>query len=571
MSRSGRVLTWSFSLAAVLALAFEPFRGGAVAQDPPAGEEAVTGSKSDDRRAPAIIPRPLELTVHPGREGYRLTESTGIFSCEAFLAEAKYLSTYLRAPTGLNLKVVERSADEGICFTRTSDRELGEEGYRLAVSATAVRVEACEPAGAFYAVQSLIQSLPVQVVHKTTQDGVTWEVPAMTVVDKPRFSWRSFMLDEARYFKGVEVVKSLLDQMALHKMNVFHWHLTDDQGWRVEIKKYPKLTAVGSKRSDSQIGFWGSPKRSGQPHAGFYTQEQIKELVAYASARHITVVPEIEMPGHASAAVAAYPELSTRRKPIEVATVFGKHPVTFHPADEAVYAALSEILDEIVALFPSQVIHIGGDEVRFDHWRRSVEIKKLMKREGLATVADVQIYFTNRMSRIIEAKGRRMMGWNEILGDDLHGFLKGETRSKASLSAHAIVHFWKGDAALATRAIRAGHDVVNSWHAHTYLDYTYKQIPLSKAYEFDPMFDGLEPEYRDKVKGLGCHMWGEWIPEAAHMEWQVYPRLSAYAEVGWTAVERKDYDSFRRRLRTQAARWDVLGIGYAKEVVDGRE
>jgi hexosaminidase len=375
-------------------------------------------------------------------------------------------------------------------------------------------------------------------------------------------------LREARYFKGMKVVKSLLDQMAIHKMNVFHWHLTDDQGWRVEIKKYPRLTEVGSQRKDSQIGFWNSPKRSGKPHAGFYTQGQIKEIVAYAAERHITMVPEIEMPGHASAAAAAYPELSTKRVPVEVATVFGKHTVSFNPADENVYRILSEILDEIAELFPSEVIHIGGDEVRFDHWKQSDEVKQLMEREGFKSVADVQIYFTNRMSRIIEAKGRRMMGWNEILGDDLHGFLKGQTRDKAFLSPNAIVHFWKGNADLATRAIRAGYAVVNSWHSYTYLDYSYKQIPLSKAYHFDPVFNGLESKYHDKIKGLGCQMWGEWIPKAVHMEWQVYPRLSAYAEVGWTARERKDYEDFQGRMKSQARRWDIQGVGYAKEAME---
>jgi hexosaminidase len=517
---------------------------------------------------PAIIPRPLDLIVHEDQQRYLVSTDTVIHSCKDFLSEAHYLAEFLLASTGLDLEVREGTSDTGICFSLADDQELGKEGYRLEVSDTLIQIAATRSAGAFYAVQTLIQSLPVEVFEQKKQAGVTWDIPAMTVVDKPRFSWRCFMLDEARYFKGMKVVKSLLDQMAIHKMNVFHWHLTDDQGWRVEIKKYPRLTEVGSKRKDSQVGFWNSEKRSGQAHSGFYTQEQIKEIVAYAGERHITIVPEIEMPGHASAAAAAYPELSTQRVPVEVATVFGKHYVAFNPADENVYRILSDILDEIADLFPSEVIHIGGDEVRFDHWKQSDDVKQLMEREGFKTVADVQIYFTNRMSRIIEAKGRRMMGWNEILGDDLHGFLKGQTRDKASLSSNALVHFWKGNSDLATRAIRAGHDVVNSWHSYTYLDYTYKQIPLSKAYNFDPVFKGLEPQYHDKIKGFGCHMWGEWIPKVAHMEWQVYPRLSAYAEVGWTALDRKDYDDFKGRMTFQVRRWDILGIGYAKEAME---
>ncbi|MFT7620703.1 MAG: hexosaminidase, partial [Planctomycetota bacterium] len=380
-----------------------------------------------------------------------------------------------------------------------------------------------------------------------------------------RFKWRAFMLDEARHFKGEVEVKKILDQMAALKMNTFHWHLTDDQGWRIEIKKYPKLTSVGGSRSDTQVGGWGSAKRSGEPHSGFYTQKAIRRIVKYAQDRCITIVPEIGMPGHACAAIAAYPQLGTNKKKIDVMTVFGKAADTYDPSDKIVYSMLSDILDEVVSLFPSPIIHIGGDEVRFDQWKKSASVKSLMAKEGLKTMADVQLHFTNRIAKIVEAKGRNVMGWNEILGDDLHGFLKdNQTAKAAKLDPKTIVHFWKGDLALAKRAIKNGHTIVNSWHSMTYLDYGYGSIPVRKAYEFDPMIDGLSVAEQKRIIGTGCQMWGEWVPTVERLEYQIYPRLAAYAEVGWSARETKNYESFKKRLKRQFARWDIEGIGYAK-------
>ena len=504
----------------------------------------------------SIIPRPAEMSQQDGE--FEITAQTCILVEAGLETKGRQLADLMESATGLKLQLVSGSDSAGKAIALKLDPELahlGEEGYALTVRKGGVVIRASQPAGIFYGMQSLRQLLP--------HEGVGRSVRCVSIEDAPRFSWRGFMLDEARYFKGMDVVKSLLDEMALLKMNVFHWHLTDDQGWRIEIKKYPKLTEIGSKRMDTQVGGWNSEKFSGVPHEGFYTQEEIKEIVAYAAQLHIQVVPEIEMPGHASAAIASYPELGTQSEPIEVPTRFGKHYPCYNAADENVYRILNDILDEVVTLFPSEVIHIGGDEVRFEHWKQSKDIEELMQREGLKTPADVQIYFTNRISRDIEKKGRRMMGWNEILGDDLHGFLKdGQTRSAATLSPSAIIHFWKGNPALAERAIREGHDVVNSWHAYTYFDYGYKGISVLKAYSFDPVFKGLSPEYYDKVKGFGCQMWGEWIPTRVSMENLVYPRIAACAEVGWTSLDRKDYVDFVRRLENLTKRWDRLGIHY---------
>jgi hexosaminidase len=507
----------------------------------------------------SIIPRPAEMSQQDGE--FEVTAETRILAAPGLESKGRQLADWLESVTGLKLQVVSDSDSAENTISLKLDpalAHLGEEGYSLTVRPGGVVIRASKPAGVFYGLQSLRQLLP--------HEGIGRTVRCVTIKDAPRFSWRGFMLDEARYFKGMDVVKSLLDEMALLKMNVFHWHLTDDQGWRIEIKKYPKLTEIGSRRKDSQVGGWNSDKFAGVPHEGFYTQEEVKEIVAYAEQLHIQIVPEIEMPGHASAAIASYPELGTQREPIEVPTRFGKHYPCYNAADENVYRILNEILDEVVGLFPSEVIHIGGDEVRFDHWKQSKDIAELMKREGLKTSADVQIYFTNRISREMEKNGRRMMGWNEILGDDLHGFLKdGQTRSAATLSPSAIVHFWKGNPELAERAIREGHDVVNSWDAYTYLDYGYQSVSVQRSYSFDPVFKGLAPEYYEKVKGFGCQMWGEWIPTKVDMETRVYPRIAACAEVGWTPLDRKDYVGFVQRLENLTKRWDRLGIHYDRK------
>ena len=514
-----------------------------------------------------IIPQPSKVEVKPG--SFTLTAETVILAPSSLSNEATALRDLIAPATGIKLAIQKDKASgpQIMLALDPSLKDLGKEGYRLQAVPKGVVIKSSTPAGVYYGIQSLLQMLPPEIVSDQKADA-NWSVPCVTITDEPRFSWRAFMLDEGRHFKGEMEVKKLLDQMAALKMNVFHWHLTDDQGWRIEIKKYPKLTTVGSKRSDTQTGGWDSPSRSGEPHEGFYTQEQIKDIVAYAKARHITIVPEIGMPGHACAAIASYPELGTTKKQIEVMTVFGKALDTYDPSSEIVYTMLSDILDEVIALFPSQIIHIGGDEVRFTQWQESESVKKLMEEQKLATMADVQLYFTNRMAGIVQAKGRNIMGWNEILGDDLHGFLKdGQTAKAAKLDKDTVVHFWKGSPQLAKRAIKDGHTIVNSLHSSTYLDYGYGSISMQKAYDFNPILDGLTPEEEGRIIGLGCQMWSEWIPTVASMENQIYPRLAAYAEVGWTQLENKNFGSFKQRMKAQLERWDLQGIGYAKDQV----
>ncbi|MFC1537259.1 beta-N-acetylhexosaminidase [Gemmatimonadota bacterium] len=533
------------------------------------------GLKANQGKALPVVPQPLEVQLEQGV--FNLTGRSTVFFNTGLNPEAGYLAKRLRAGTGYPVTVKRLAGEDtgissgnGIFLLLDASQDLGNEGYELAITPEQVVIKAKKPAGAFYGIQTLLQLLPAEIMSDKTVYGVRWVAPAVKIKDKPRFGWRAYLLDEARWFKGMETVKRMLDQMALFKMNVFHWHLTDDQGWRIEIKRYPRLTEIGSKRKDTQVGGWGSPERSGEPHQGFYTQEEIREIVQYAAERHITVIPEIEMPGHASAAIAAYPEVGTSGSEIEVQVTFGKKYDTFNVADENVYTFLENILEEVMLLFPSEVIHLGGDEVRFDHWLSSPRIKAMMEKENLSGPAQVQLFFTNRISWFLESKGRRMMGWNEILGDDLHGFikeaggkeLKDETGGR-SLAPNAVVHFWKGSLDLARLAVESGHEIVNSYHAGTYLDYTYQDIPLQMAYDFEPVPSGLAERYHPLVLGSGCQMWGEWIPTGELMEYQTFPRICAYAEVGWSAGERKDFENFIRRMRTQVQRWQVQNISHA--------
>ena len=525
---------------------------------------------------PAIIPKPAKMILKDGK--FFLLPETAIYSDTDFESESEYLLKRLEAVSGCDLRIFPLDAVSISKFPRGSiilrhnkSLNVGEEGYHLEVDQNRVFIESQSPSGVFYGIQTLFQLFPPEIYGNSVTSGVEWSAQAVSIKDSSRFGWRAYLLDDARWFHGVGTIKKMLDQLAFLKMNVLHWYLTDDQGWRIEIKRYPKLTEVGSRRKDSQIGWWRSEKRAGEPHAGFYSQEQIREVVRYAAARHITVVPVVSMPGHASAAIASYPEMGNTGKSIEVPVTFGVKYDTFNVADENVYAFLENILEEVMQLFPSRVIHLGGDEVRFDQWMASSQIKELMEQENLSGPADVQRYFTNRMSKFLESKGKRMMGWNDILGHDLHGFLKsvgaGEISNESGagkLARNTIINFWKGDIELAEKAVKEGHEIVNSLSSSTYLDYTYETIPLRKAYLFDPIPEGLPTKYHDKILGLGCQMWGEWIPTRERLEFQTFPRLAAYAETGWTQPEKKNLDDFLKRLEIQKLRWKLQSINYAE-------
>jgi len=509
-----------------------------------------------------IVPRPQEVSTAEG--SFTVDEGTQIVSPAISSNEAKVLQHHLKEFADLQLPVTEAAQPDAGAIRFRLDESLAEEAYTLAITSGAVELSAATAAGWFYGVQSLIQLLPGS--EDSLPHAAPFELPAVRINDAPRFTWRAFMLDEGRFFKGTEQVKLLLDEMAHLKMNVFHWHLVDDQGWRIEIKKYPLLTQIGSSRKSSQVGplKWDSPIQSAEPHEGFYTQEQIREIVEYAEERHITIVPEIEMPGHSSAAIAAYPWLGTAKMPIEVPIKFGVSEDVYDVSDPAVIQFLTDVLDEVIALFPSEVIHIGGDEVKYNHWNNSETVQEYMREHGLKSPAELQVFFTNSISRYLQRKGRRMMGWNEIMGHQLHEYQDAaDTQSDQELARETIVHFWKGDPQLATHAAENGFEIVNSLHSSTYLDYSYGSIPLSKAYAFDPVPEQLDPKYHDNIIGTGCQMWGEWIPTNGQMHFLVFPRIAAYAEVGWTDADNKDFDAFLSALPGLQDRWRRKGIYYA--------
>lgn len=515
-----------------------------------------------------LVPFPQEVQV--GKGTFELTSDTKIECTVSSYKEAEVLQYHLQQLLNSSIRIVELENKSSNVIKFLFNEDLEHEGYHLNISSSDIQITASSDAGWFYGIQTLLQ-----LIANAAIDDPLISITEVSIKDRPRFSWRAFMLDEARYFKGMNQVKMLLDEMAFLKLNVFHWHLTDDQGWRVEIKKYPLLTQIGSKRKSTQVGplKWDSPIQSAEPHEGYYTQQEIKEIINYAEERHITIVPEIEMPGHSSAAIASYPWLGTAKKEIEVPIRFGVGKDVYDVSDPKVYQLLTDVLDEVIDLFPTKVIHIGGDEVKYTHWKESESVKAYMKEKKLASPADLQVFFTNSISHFLQTKGRRMMGWNEIMGHNLHEYQdEADTETSQRLAKETVVHFWKGDVTLANHAASNGYDIVNSLHTYTYLDYDYNSIPLSRAYAFDPIPSELDPKYHEKVIGTGCQMWGEWIPTNGHMHFQVFPRIAAYAEVGWTNKENKDYDRFSISLKNLQKRWDKKGIYYApNSVIEGEK
>jgi hexosaminidase len=510
----------------------------------------------------AILPKPATLNLKEG--SFVIKEGQQIFSdLEEQQNAAAELRSYISQTSGFNSSIVE-SYGASISFEKMED--LAAESYELIVSPKKISILANDAAGYFYGVQTLKQLMSAETNNDT--QNITYLVPSASIQDGPRFKWRAFMLDESRYFHGEEFVKQMLDQMALLKMNTFHWHLIDDAGWRVEIKKYPLLTEVGAFRADSEIGTWKSGKTAGEPHGGFYTQEQIKNIVAYASDRNITIVPEFEMPGHSSAAIAAYTWLGTAGVDIDVPIKFGRLYDNYDVTKPEVITFIKDVLGELFELFPSEVIHIGGDEVGYEVWENSASVQKYMKENGIKTPADLQIDFTNNISKYIEDHGRRMMGWNEILGKNIHTDFEekqDDQEAETELAKNVIVHFWKGDLEMLTDAAKKGYGIVNSLSQMTYLDYSYASIPLEKAYSFDPIPEGLDAQFHKNIYGTGAQMWSEWTPTTADVERQTFPRIAAYAEVGWTELKNKDYESFKIALNKMQKHWDSLGINYFKD------
>lgn len=504
-----------------------------------------------------ILPTPQSVVY---AEGKLLLPSTPTISYPSKLVgEAQLLAGFLLNDfqTGCRLKQEKKKGD--IILELSHEVLPGKaEGYTLSINAKDIRIRANAPAGILHGIQSLRQMLEMTDGRLTLKQA--------TVTDWPAFGWRAYMLDEGRYFKGKDVVKRILDRMSELKMNTFHWHLTDDQGWRIEIKKYPRLTEVGAFRDSTEIYHFESNIYDGKPHGGFYTQNDIREIVAYATERHINIVPEIEMPGHATAAVAAYPWLGTNGKETRVACKFGVQYDVFNVASLRVMQFFDDVLTEVIDLFPSPVIHIGGDEVRYNQWKASSEIQAYMKEHQLKSPAALQVHFTNRISNLLASKGRRMMGWNEVTGAQVNHYQQEETtKQDQTLNSGTVVQFWHGTPELIKETALKGYDVVNCHNIYTYMDYSYEDIPLKQAYHFNPVPENLTPEQTVHIIGLGCQMWCEFVPDEKTLEDKTYPRIAAYADTGWHGTEGKDYPRFLRALKHFAHHWESLKITFDKE------
>ena len=505
-----------------------------------------------------IIPQPTQIVLAKGEWLLKNNVKIGAPNDEKWVHVANFLARQLKKSTGFSLKTVKGKGE--ISFVTAADASLGEEGYRLLATPKGVTIQAQTATGAFYGMQTLLQLLPVEVFSEKVVANVKWNVPLVTIKDVPRYAYRGLMLDVSRHFMPVEFIKKYIDLIALHKQNQFHWHLTDDQGWRIEIKKYPELTSIGSKRAETMKGHYTEEKFDKTPYEGFYTQEQIKEVIKYAEERFVNVIPEIEMPGHALAALAAYPQYGNNPDKIyKVGTRWGVYDDVFMPREETL-KFLENILSEVIDLFPGKYIHIGGDECPKTQWEESRFAQDLIKKENLKDAHGLQSYVVKRIDKFITSKGRRMIGWDEIL--------------EGGLSPNATVMSWRGIAG-GISAAKENHDVVMTPTTHNYFDYYQTDpktkkvplaiggfVPIEKTYSFDPTPDVLTPEQGKHILGVQGNIWTEYITSTQYLEYMVFPRGIAVAEVGWTSKENKNFEGFTKRLETHKKRLDYLGVNY---------
>lgn len=513
----------------------------------------------------AIIPQPEK--VEPGNGTFTLRESTRIVSEDSLASAGEFLAARLEHSTGWKLRTSRHAetapAERNRIVLTTEGAPAGAESYTLDVSPDSVTIRAGTAAGAFYGVQSLLQLFPPQVLSATRVANISWEAPAVHIEDKPRFAWRGLMLDVSRHFCPKPDVERLLDLMALHKLNVFHWHLVDDQGWRIEIKKYPKLTQVGAWRDNVGFGFDHSSTTNYGPngrYGGFYTQNDIREVVAYAAARHITIVPEIEMPGHSGAALAAYPQFSCSGKLREVPSSGGVRYNVYCAGNDATFGFIQDVLTEVMGLFPGKYIHIGGDEVTKTYWEHCPLCQERIKTEGLHNEEELQSYFIRRIEKFINSKGRTLIGWSEI--------------QEGGLAKNAALMDWIGGA---VEGATAGHDVVMSPNASCYLDH-YQSLnraaepraiggflSLSNLYAYEPIPKKLAPEYQHHILGAQGNLWTEYIPNNMEIDYMIWPRECAISEFTWSQPASRNWEDFQRRLTVDLRRLGEYHVNYCRD------
>jgi hexosaminidase len=517
---------------------------------------------AEETNVPALIPVPQEISLQGGV--FNLGPETKILVDSAAKDTGKFLAARLRRGTGypMIVKVVRhpKGAIEGIWLsTNDADPALGAEGYELIATPDSVVIRARTQAGLFYGVQTLLQLLPPEVLAAGPDKNRRWAIPCARIKDQPRFAWRGLMLDVSRHFFTKTEVEKILDTMALYKLNMFHLHLVDDQGWRIEIKKYPRLASVGAWRNGIDFGL--DPKsspawRADGKYGGYYTRGDIRELVGYAAERHITIVPEIEMPGHSAGALSAYPQYSCTGGPFST----DKDDAAFCPGNEETFTFLENILGEVMKMFPGEFIHIGGDEVSTDTWKKCRKCQARMKAEGFHDERQLQSYLIQRIEKFVNAHGKRLIGWSEI--------------RQGGLAKNAIVMDWAGGAA---EAASAGHDVVMSpyWpDDFCYLNVYQSRdqasepqaaggfLPLTKVYGFEPVPKDLAPQFHPHILGGQGNLWTENFPSLRIAEYMIFPRECALAEVLWSPKDSRNWNDFLSRVKINEQRLDALGVNY---------
>ncbi|MCG9793124.1 beta-N-acetylhexosaminidase [Flavobacterium algicola] len=522
--------------------------------------ETIKNSAADYQ----VIPKPTSLTIQNGQ--FLLTENTKIIAAASLENEANYLSNLLTEVSNKEIAYTNAGSKKGSITLQIDPTIANEEGYTLVVKYDGITISGKTATGVFYGIQTLSQLIPVD---KTLSKLA---IPATIIEDSPRYVYRGMHLDVARHFFSTDFVKKYIDILAMHKMNTFHWHLTEDQGWRIEIKKYPKLTSIGANRKETIVGHgntWNKEnvQYDGIPYGGFYTQEEVKDIVAYATERHITIIPEIELPGHSLAAVTAYPELGNTGEQYEVGTRWGVFPEIYSPSEQT-FTFLEDVLTEVMALFPSKLIHIGGDEAPKSQWENSKLAQEVIKKEGLKDEHELQSYFIRRIEKFLNSKGRNIIGWDEIL--------------EGGLAPNATVMSWRGEKG-GIEAAKMKHDVVMTPTKYCYFDFyqTSKKedeplaigglTTVEDVYSYEPTPKELTAEEGKYVLGAQGNVWTEYMSTPEHVEYMILPRLTALSEVIWSKKEDKNWTNFQERLQHITKIYDAKNYNYAKHSLKSKE
>jgi len=513
----------------------------------------LTSGAQESRQKLSLVPQPLHVEVHSGY--FRLDGNVTVRVDDRDAELGKLADLFVQGVyerTGLSLKRGKPDVKGRSILLKIVPDTLGDEGYRLSVSGKDIVIRASKGSGIFYGMQTVYQLIPAGYRGKPVS------LPSLSITDKPRFGWRGLMLDVGRYFYSVDYIKKYIDYLSMHKLNVFHWHLTEDHGWRIEIKKYPRLTEVGAWRPGTNFQSGNHINRN--PHGGFYTQDEIREVVAYARDRYVTVVPEIELPGHSLAALVAYPELSCTGGPFKIPERWGIQEDIYCAGKEEVFVFLENVLAEVVELFPSEIIHIGGDEAPKKRWSACAHCQKRIKEEGLKDEHELQSYFITRIERFLNGKGKKIIGWDEIL--------------EGGLAPNAAVMSWRGTKG-GIAAAKMQHPVVMSPTSHMYFDYFQGEpylepyaisghTPLRKVYAYEPLPEELTAEEQRYILGIQGNIWSEYIHSPDKSDYMTYPRGAALAEIAWSDPGKKDWEDFKRRLEEQYKRYDQKGINYSR-------